>query len=66
MSDIRQARKAVVRRILEGAGQASLSERRAVFNNRGLAEPLGALVDEVARYADRVTGAEYLLARGYR
>ena len=40
MSDIRQARKALARRILEGDGKASPSERRAAFNNSGLAEPL--------------------------
>jgi hypothetical protein len=55
MSDIGEARKALVRRILEGAGEASPSERRAAFQNSGLAEPLGALVDKVARQAYRVT-----------
>jgi len=39
MSDIRLARKALVRRILEGDGKASRSERRAAFDNSGLAEP---------------------------
>ena len=33
MSDIRQARKALVARILEGDGKASPAERRAAFNN---------------------------------
>jgi hypothetical protein len=55
MSDIRQAREALTRRILEGAGEASPSERRAAFNKSGLAEPLGALVNKVARDAYRVT-----------
>jgi hypothetical protein len=55
MSDIRQARKALVKRILEGAGKSSPSERRAAFNNSGLAEPIGGLVDKVARHAYRVT-----------
>lgn len=55
MSDIRQARKALVTRILEGDGRASRSERRAAFNNSGLAEPPAALVDEVARHAYRIT-----------
>ena len=55
MSGIRQAREALVRRILEGAGKASASERRGAFNNSGLAEPLDALVDKVARYAYKVT-----------
>ena len=55
MSDIRQARKALVRRILEGAGKASPSERRIAFDNSGLAEPLAALVDKVARRAYKVS-----------
>ena len=55
MSDISLARKALVKRILEGAGKASPSERRAAFNNSGLAEPLRALVDKVATHAHRVT-----------
>ena len=55
MSDIRQARKALARRILEGAGKVSPSERRAAFQNSGLAKPLAALVDKVARHANRVT-----------
>jgi hypothetical protein len=63
MSDIRQSRKALVRRILEGAGKASPSQRRAAFDNNGLAEPLGALVDKVARYAYRVTDEDIAAAR---
>jgi hypothetical protein len=59
MSDIEQARKALTRRILEGTGHASPSERLAAFNNSGLAEPVGTLVDNVARHAYRVTD-EYI------
>jgi hypothetical protein len=55
MSDIRQAQRALVRRILEGDGKASPSDRRAAFNNSGVAEPLGTLVDKVAKHAYRVT-----------
>jgi hypothetical protein len=55
MSDIGEARKALVRRILEGEGNASPSERQAAFDNSGLSEPPGALVDKVARHAYRVT-----------
>jgi len=63
MSDIRQVRKALTRRILEGVGKASPSERQAAFNNSGLAEPLGALVDKVARHAYRVTDEDITAAR---
>jgi alkylhydroperoxidase family enzyme len=55
MSDIRQARKAVVARILEGDGKASHGQRRAAFNNTGLTEPLSTLIDKVARHAYTVT-----------
>ena len=55
MSDIRHAREALVTRILEGAGKASLSERRAAFNNSGLRESLVGLVDKIARHAYDVT-----------
>jgi hypothetical protein len=66
MSDIRQARTALTQRILEGAGKASPSERRAAFNNSGLAGPAGpvdALVDKVARNAYRVTDKDFAAAR---
>jgi alkylhydroperoxidase family enzyme len=63
MSDIGQARKALVRRVFEGPGNASASARQAAFNNRGLAEPLGALVDKVARHAHRVTDGDITAAR---
>jgi hypothetical protein len=63
MSDIREAREALARRILEGAGKASPSERRAAFHNSGLAEPPGALVDKVARHAYRVSDEDITTAR---
>ena len=63
MSDIRQARKALASRILEGDGKASPSERRSAFNNSGLAEPLGALVDKVAMRAYTLTNEDIAAAR---
>lgn len=54
MSNIREAREALVQRILEGAGEASRTDRQAAFNDRGLPEPLGALVNNVAMHACRV------------
>jgi hypothetical protein len=63
VSDIRQARKALASRILEGDGKATPSERKGAFNNRGLAGPLGALVDKVARHAYRVTDEDIAAAR---
>jgi hypothetical protein len=63
MSDIRRAQKALVRRVLEGDGKASPSERRAAFNNTGLANPLGTLVDKVAKHAYRVTDEDITAAK---
>ena len=62
MSDIRQARKAVVERILEGAGKTSHALRRAAFGNAGLAEPLSTLVQKVAKYASQVTDDDIALS----
>jgi len=63
MPDVRQAQKALVKRILEGDGKASPSERRAAFNNTGLAEPLGTLVDKVAKRAYTVTDEDITAAK---
>ena len=63
MSDIRQARKVLTKRILEGDGKALPSERKAAFNNSGLAEPVGALVDKIARHAHRITDEDINAAR---
>jgi len=49
MSNIEHAREALLRRILEGHGNASPSDRRAAFDNSGLGESLCQLVDKVAR-----------------
>jgi len=63
MSEIEQARKALVSRILEGPSKASPSQRRDAFNNSGLAGPLGMLVDKVAKHASRVTDEDIAAAR---
>ena len=63
MSDIGQARRALVKRILEGDGKAPPSERRAAFNNSGLAKHLGSPVEKVASHADRVTDEDVAAAR---
>jgi alkylhydroperoxidase family enzyme len=63
MSDIRQARKAVIARILEGDGKASSAQRGAAFNNTGFGGPLSTLIDEVARHAYTVTDEDIASAR---
>ncbi len=51
----RMAYKAVVTRVLEGDGRAARADRRAAFENAGLAEPLRTLIDKVARQPTRIT-----------
>jgi hypothetical protein len=63
MSDITKVRKGLVARILEGDGKASPAQRRAAFDNAGLAEPLRSLIDKVAKHAYTVTDADIAAAR---
>jgi hypothetical protein len=63
MSDITKARMILEKRILEGQGDASAADRRDAFQNSGLAEPLGTLVDKVARHAYRVSDEDIAAAR---
>ena len=63
MSDIAQARKELVARILEGDGRASHAQRRAAFDNARLAEPLSTLIDTVAKHAYKVTDEDITAAR---
>jgi hypothetical protein len=63
MWDIRRKQKALVRRILEGDGNASQSNRTAAFYNTGLAEPLSTLIDKVAKHAYRVTDEDITAAK---
>lgn len=48
-------RTAAVERVLGGDGKASKQQRRAAFDNTGVAEPARALIDKVARNAWKVT-----------
>ena len=63
MTNIRDARNALVRRILKGTGKASLPERWAAFNNSNVAQPLGALVEKVAMHANTVTSEDITVAK---
>jgi hypothetical protein len=60
---IQQARTALVARILEGEGYASPTQRRAAFNNAGLAEPLATLIDKVAKWSHQVTDEDIAAAK---
>jgi alkylhydroperoxidase family enzyme len=63
VSDIRQARKALERRILEGPGKASFADRRDAVNNSDVEGPLSGLVEKVGRHAHRVTDEDIAAAR---
>lgn len=63
MSDITRARKKVVARVLEGGGLASHAQRRAAFDNVGLAAPLNTLIDKVAKRAYTVTDEDIASAK---
>ena len=63
MTDIREQRKALIERILDGAGTAPQSERRAAFENVGLAEPLKTLIQKVATRATAVADHDVAAAR---
>lgn len=58
MSNITEAREALVARILDGKGEAPPAQRRAAFDNAGLTGPLAALIEKVAGQAHRVTDAD--------
>jgi hypothetical protein len=65
MSNITQARKKLVARILEGDARASHAQRRAAFDNAGLTGPLTVLIDKVAKHAYRVTDEDISAARAW-
>src|SRR5262245_53560146 len=52
------AHKALVTRILEGVSRASHAQRRAAFDDAEHAEPLGTLIDKVAKHAHVEPGSE--------
>ncbi len=63
MSDISRPYNALVARILDGDGEATNGQRRAAFDNTGLAEPLRTLLDKIAHHAYRVTGGDIAAVR---
>jgi alkylhydroperoxidase family enzyme len=63
MANIRQARQAVIARILEGEGTTSRAQRRGAFDDAALPEPLGSLVEKVAKHAHDVTDDDIAAVR---
>jgi hypothetical protein len=62
VADIAHARTRLVTRILEGSGLTPPAQRKAAFDDRGLAEPLSTLVDKVAKRAHAVTDEDIAAA----
>jgi alkylhydroperoxidase family enzyme len=59
----RAAQRAVVSNVLEGDGRASRTQRRAAFENSGLAEPLRTLIEKVATRPTQVTDEDIAAVR---
>jgi transcription initiation factor IIE alpha subunit len=63
MANIKESRKELITRILEGEGKTSNAQRRGAFDDAGLAEPLSTLVQKIARHAHKVTDDDIAAAR---
>ncbi len=63
MPDIKRARLALFARILEGSGHASATQRRAAFNDAGLAGSAATLVGKVAKSSHKVTDEDITAAK---
>ncbi|MHB8417840.1 MAG: hypothetical protein ACYDCL_07180 [Myxococcales bacterium] len=64
MSDISKARQALVARVLEGGGQASIAQRRAAFDGAPeLPEPVATLIRKVAQHAHEVADEDVAAVR---
>jgi hypothetical protein len=63
VTDIEASRRALVARILEGAGRAGASVRRAAFEGSAVGEPVRALVEKVVARAHEVSDEDVVRAR---
>ena len=63
MSDIREARRALIARVLEGDGTASTAQRRAAFDNAEGTGAVTTLISKVAYHAHKVTDEDIAGAR---
>lgn len=59
----RAAHRALVDRVLNGAGRASAEQRARAFSNAGLSQPLDGLLGKVATRPTQVTDADFAAAR---
>lgn len=58
MADIKQAREALIKRVLDGDGRASHAQRKAAFANEGVPDAARALVDKVSKQAAAIDDAD--------
>ncbi len=63
MTDIQQAHRALVTRVLGHDGRAPRELRQAAFDDTGLAEPMRTLVDKVAHHAYQITDEDVAAVR---
>lgn len=63
MTNIKQARERLVRRIVDGDGRLAQPQRRAAFDHALAGGPLQALIGKVAKHAYRVTDEDFTAAR---
>ena len=59
----RAAHRALVDRILNGAGEASAEQRARAFRNDGLSPPLDTLIGKVATRPAQVTDTDFAAAK---
>ena len=63
MTDIARLHRELVIRVLDSEAQAPPELRRAAFDNAGLDEPMGTLVEKVANHAYQVTDDDVAAVR---
>jgi hypothetical protein len=57
------AHRALVDRVLNGAGRASAEQRARAFSNADITPPLDALIDKVATKPTQITDADFAAAK---
>lgn len=63
MSKVDELRGVVVERVLAGPGKAAPEQRRAAFDNEGVAPAVRALIDKVTETAYKVTDEDVAAAK---
>jgi hypothetical protein len=63
MTDIAEARKALIARICGGGGAAPVAERRSAFNNAELPAPLGVIVSKILNRPPEITDSDIAALR---